>query len=119
MTTLSPGVWGVVATPFSGSTLEVDEGSLVKLVSHYESIGVTGLTVLGVFGEAAQLSTTERREVLEAVADTVALPLVVGATALGTAPVIEEALSRSTSILLALASSSRAEVFGPLSSSSC
>lgn len=89
---LDPGVWGVVATPFSGSTLDVDEGSLVTLVAHYESIGVTGLTVLGVFGEAAQLSSTERREVLEAVADTVELPLVVGATSLGTAPVIEEAL---------------------------
>ena len=90
--TLTPGVWGVVATPFSGSTLDVDEGSLVKLVSHYESIGVTGLTVLGVFGEAAQLSSTERRDVLEAVADSVELPLVVGATSLGTAPVIEEGL---------------------------
>jgi 4-hydroxy-tetrahydrodipicolinate synthase len=90
--TLAPGVWGVVATPFSGSTLEVDEGSLVRLVSHYESIGVTGLTVLGVFGEAAQLSSTERRDVLEAVADSVELPLVVGATSLGTAPVIEEGL---------------------------
>ena len=90
--TVDPGVWGVVATPFSGSTLDVDEGSLVKLVAHYESIGVTGLTVLGVFGEAAQLSSTERREVLEAAADTVALPLVVGATSLGTAPVIEESL---------------------------
>jgi 4-hydroxy-tetrahydrodipicolinate synthase len=89
---LSPGVWGVVATPFSGSTLTVDEGSLVRLVAHYERIGVAGLTVLGVFGEAAQLSSTERREVLEAVADTVELPMVVGATALGTAPVIEEAL---------------------------
>ena len=92
MTSLSPGVWGVVATPFSGSTLDVDEGSLVTLVSHYESIGVTGLTVLGVFGEAAQLSSSERHEVLEAVADSVELPLVVGATSLGTAPVIEEAL---------------------------
>jgi 4-hydroxy-tetrahydrodipicolinate synthase len=89
---LSPGVWGVVATPFGGSTLEVDEGSLVRLVTHYERIGVTGLTVLGVFGEAAQLSSTERREVLEAVVDTVQLPLVVGATSLGTAPVIEETL---------------------------
>ena len=98
MTGLTPGVWGVVATPFSGSTLEVDEGSLVRLVSHYESIGVAGLTVLGVFGEAAQLSSTERREVLEAVADTVALPLVVGATSLGTAPVIEEALSAAEAV---------------------
>jgi 4-hydroxy-tetrahydrodipicolinate synthase len=90
---LAPGVWGVVATPFSGSTLDVDEGSLVRLVGHYERIGVTGLTVLGVFGEAAQLSSAERREVLEAVVDTVELPLVVGATSLGTRPVIEEALA--------------------------
>lgn len=89
---LEDGVWGVVATPFSGSTLEVDEGSLARLVGHYEGIGVTGLTVLGVFGEAAQLSSTERREVLETVVDSVSLPIVVGATSLGTRPVIEEGL---------------------------
>ena len=87
---LAEGVWGVVATPFSGSTFEVDEGSLAGLVEHYERIGVTGLTVLGVFGEAAQLATRERRDVLEAVIDTVDLPLVVGMTSLGTVPVIEE-----------------------------
>ncbi|KAB8193775.1 dihydrodipicolinate synthase family protein [Nonomuraea phyllanthi] len=87
---LKAGVWGVVATPFSGSTFDVDETSLARLVEHYEQAGVTGLTVLGVFGEAAQLSGAERRAVLETVADTVDLPLVVGATSLGTAPVIEE-----------------------------
>ena len=92
MTHLAPGVWGVVATPFRGRSLDVDEASLVRLVSHYERIGVTGLTVLGVFGEAAQLSSPERLDVLDAVADAVSLPLVVGATSLGTAPVIEEAL---------------------------
>lgn len=87
---LSPGVWGVVATPFFGSAADVDETSLARLVEHYARIGVTGLTVLGVFGEAARLSTAERRAVLETVVDTVDLPLVVGATALATAPVIEE-----------------------------
>jgi 4-hydroxy-tetrahydrodipicolinate synthase len=87
---LLPGVWGVVATPFSGSTLDVDETSLARLVEHYEQVDVTGLTVLGVFGEAAQLSTDERRTVLETVVDTVRLPLVVGITSLGTAPTIEE-----------------------------
>jgi 4-hydroxy-tetrahydrodipicolinate synthase len=89
---VSPGVWGVVATPFAGAASGIDEASLVRLVAHYERIGVTGLTVLGVFGEAAQLTSTERYEVLEAVSDTVDLPLVVGATSLGTAPVIEEGL---------------------------
>jgi 4-hydroxy-tetrahydrodipicolinate synthase len=87
---LSPGVWGVVATPFTGPAYDVDEASLAKLVTHYEAIGVTGLTVLGVFGEAARLSTDERRRVLETVVDAVSLPLVVGATALSTAPVVEE-----------------------------
>lgn len=87
---LSTGVWAVVATPFAGSTFDVDETSLGRLVDHYEQIGVAGLTVLGVFGEAARLSTQERRAVLETVVDTVDLPLVVGITSLGTAPVIEE-----------------------------
>ena len=87
---LAPGVWGIVATPFSGSTFDLDEGSLARLVEHYEKIGVAGLTVLGVFGEASKLSSVERREVLETVVDTVDLPLVVGATALATPPVIEE-----------------------------
>ncbi|MEV8209374.1 dihydrodipicolinate synthase family protein, partial [Streptomyces sp. NPDC079189] len=88
---LSSGVWGVVATPFLGSALQVDETSLSRLVKHYEGIGVTGLTVLGVFGEAARLSAEERRTVLEVVAASVELPLVVGVTGLATAPVIEEA----------------------------
>ncbi|MBF8191473.1 dihydrodipicolinate synthase family protein [Nonomuraea sp. K274] len=87
---LKPGVWGVVATPFSGPAFDVDETSLAGLVEHYEQAGVTGLTVLGVFGEAARLSTAERRAVLQTVAGAVGLPLVVGATSLGTAPVIEE-----------------------------
>lgn len=87
---LPPGVWGVVATPFSGSTLAIDVPSLGRLVEYYEQLGVTGLTVLGVFGEAAQLSTAERRLALETVAGRVSLPLVVGSTSLGTAPVIEE-----------------------------
>ena len=87
---LADGVWGVVATPFSGPALDVDSGSLAWLVAHYDAVGVTGLTVLGVFGEAAQLSTSERADVLEVVVDTVDLPLVVGMTSLGTAPVIEE-----------------------------
>ncbi|MEV1171736.1 dihydrodipicolinate synthase family protein [Nonomuraea sp. NPDC049784] len=87
---LQPGVWGVVATPFTGSTFDLDEQSLARLVEHYERVGVTGLTVLGVFGEAAQLSTEERRAALETVVDAVELPLVVGATSLGTAPVVEE-----------------------------
>ena len=87
---LAPGVWGVLATPFAGDDLLVDHDSLGRLARHYEQVGATGLTVLGVFGEAARLSTVERAAVLSSVGDAVALPLVVGATSLATAPLVEE-----------------------------
>jgi 4-hydroxy-tetrahydrodipicolinate synthase len=90
---LPAGVWGVVATPFQGSTLDVDLDSLAELVEHYEAIGATGLTVLGVFGEAAALTAEERRQVLETVVECTSLPLVVGVTALATRPAIEEVRS--------------------------
>jgi 4-hydroxy-tetrahydrodipicolinate synthase len=90
---LTPGVWGVVATPFQGSSLDVDFDSLAGLVERYEAIGATGLTVLGVFGEAAALTSGERAQVLETVVECTGLPLVVGVTALATRPAIEEILA--------------------------
>ncbi|HEX6516355.1 MAG TPA: dihydrodipicolinate synthase family protein [Nocardioidaceae bacterium] len=88
---MRPGVWGVLATPFTGSTFDVDDNGIAQLVEHAEGAGVAGLTVLGVFGEAARLSWEERRQVLETVLDTTELPLVVGCTGLATKPVIDEA----------------------------
>ncbi|WP_026556226.1 dihydrodipicolinate synthase family protein [Arthrobacter sp. 35W] len=87
---LEPGVWGVLATPFQGSTLDIDSDSLAGLAEHYESIGAVGLTVLGVFGESASLTADERALVLETVVESTTLPLVVGASSLGTRVVIEE-----------------------------
>lgn len=87
---LASGVWGVVATPFRGGRREVDHASLERLVRHYASCGVTGLTVLGVFGEAVRLTRAERHAVLRTVAGAVDLPMVVGTTSTATEPVIEE-----------------------------
>ena len=87
---LAPGLWGVLATPFAGDDLRVDHDSLGRLARHYEQVGATGLTVLGVFGEAARLSTVERGAVLSSVVGAVGLPLVVGATSLATSPLVEE-----------------------------
>jgi 4-hydroxy-tetrahydrodipicolinate synthase len=98
VTTLSAGVWGVLATPFVGSTLDLDEASLGRLTAHYEQIGATGVTALGVFGEAARLSSKEREAVLEVVGESTTLPVVVGLTSLATEPCIEEA-SAASSIL--------------------
>jgi 4-hydroxy-tetrahydrodipicolinate synthase len=87
---LAPGVWGVLATAFTGPDMELDPAGVARLAQHLETAGAAGLTVLGVFGEAARLSAAERRTVLATVADAVGLPLVVGATSLATAPLLDE-----------------------------
>lgn len=87
---LARGVWGVVATPFRGERREIDHESLARLVRHYAACGVAGLTVLGVFGEAARLTREERHAALRTVAGAVGLPMVVGTTSTGTGPVVEE-----------------------------
>ncbi|GAB2530520.1 dihydrodipicolinate synthase family protein [Paramicrobacterium agarici] len=86
---LARGVWGVVATPFTDAG-DVDEASLGRLVQFYESVGAAGLTVLGVFGEAAALTAAERMQVLGVVAANSRLPIVAGVTSLSTAPAIAE-----------------------------
>lgn len=96
--TLRPGVWGVLATPFIADA--VDTKALARQARHYESIGATGLTVLGVFGEAARLSPAERRMVVETVVSATELPLVIGISALG----LEEVCAEAENILPAVGS---------------
>jgi len=99
--TLDPGVWGVLATPLTADGSAVDTESLARQVRHYESIGATGLTVLGVFGEAARLTPAERRTVVETVvASSSELPLVIGITALK----LDEVVAEATNVLPAVGS---------------
>jgi 4-hydroxy-tetrahydrodipicolinate synthase len=86
-------VWGVVPTPFAGSALDVDTDSLAQLVEHYAAAGAVGLTVLGVFGEAASLAAAEKALVLETASEASTLPVVAGVTALATRPAIDEAVA--------------------------
>jgi 4-hydroxy-tetrahydrodipicolinate synthase len=91
-TPLSSGVWGVLATPFQGSALDLCETSLERETQHYAKVGVTGLTVLGVFGESANLTAVEQREVLDTVVAVKGdLPIVVGVPGKATHTVIEQA----------------------------
>jgi 4-hydroxy-tetrahydrodipicolinate synthase len=89
---LAAGVWGVLATPLTADGSAVDTDSLARQVQHYARIGATGLTVLGVFGEAARLTPDERRTVVETVVESdPQLPLVVGVSALETDAACAEA----------------------------
>lgn len=101
MTGLAGGLWGVLATPFDGESLEVDSQSLVRHVRHQLSAGVTGLVVLGVTGEAARLSLDEQALVARVVAkEAKGVPLVLGLTssepvaAAATAALLQEATGR-------------------------
>lgn len=92
MSRLASGVWGVLPTPFYGDDLEVDPVSLRQAVELYESVGASGVVALGVFGEAARLTTSERALVVRETVDaTRSCGVVVGLTALDTAEACREA----------------------------
>lgn len=92
MTHLDPGLWGVVATPFSGPDLAVDGDSLRREIELYAGVPADGLVVLGVFGEAASLDSAEQAEVIATVAGFgTGLPLVAGVSGRSTAVAVEQA----------------------------
>jgi len=86
---LERGVWGILPTPFTPE-LEVDLESVGTCVEFLLDRGATGVVALGVFGEAARLSSAEKRQVLRAAAEAAGdRPLVAGIDPLGTAPAAE------------------------------
>ena len=91
---LQPGVWGVLATPFDGPDGRIDFESFVRQIELYRDVGAKGVVALGVFGEASKLTPTEQREVVDATASSAGeLGVVIGVTALSTAPAIAQAAS--------------------------
>lgn len=86
------GLWGVLATPFTGPEYAVDAESLRREVRLYRNIPASGLVVLGVFGEGAALDTAEQALAVRTVAEEAGdLPLVVGLSARTTNVAIEQA----------------------------
>jgi 4-hydroxy-tetrahydrodipicolinate synthase len=79
------GVYSVLPTPFTPAG-DVDEASLRRVVDLFIGAGVNGVTALGVTGEVARLDETERRRVLEVVANhgNGRIGIVAGTTAEGT-----------------------------------
>lgn len=75
------GVYNIMATPFNEDGA-LDEESLRRLTDATISMGVNGITVLGVAGEAQKLLDSERRRVLEIVMEVNAgrVPIIVGAS---------------------------------------
>ena len=88
------GVYLIAVTPFTESGA-LDLASTERMVDFCLDCGVTGLTVLGIMGEATKLTAEESRVFVKQVLTRVAgrVPVVVGASAPGFAPMGELATS--------------------------
>ena len=84
------GVYLITVTPFTDSGA-LDLASTDSMVDFCLSCGVTGLTMLGIMGEASKLTAEESSRFVERVLARVAgrVPVVVGASAPGFAPMKE------------------------------
>lgn len=93
MTQLDPsakGVYLIAVTPFKDNG-DLDLESTDRMVDFYLDKGATGLTILGILGEATKLTAAESRLFVERVLARVAgnVPVIVGASAAGFAPMKE------------------------------
>jgi len=88
------GVYVIAVTPFTDDGA-LDLASTDRMVDFYLEVGATGLTILGILGEATKLTAQESRTFVKRVLDRVAgrVPVVVGASAAGFAPMRELASS--------------------------
>ena len=88
--TSATGVYLITVTPFTDSGA-LDLASTDRMVDFCLEAGVTGLTVLGIMGEATKLTAEESRDFVKQVLARVAgrVPVVVGASAPGFAPMRE------------------------------
>jgi 4-hydroxy-tetrahydrodipicolinate synthase len=76
------GVYVIAATPFTDDGA-VDVASLDRLVDFYLGCGVTGVTVLGIMGEAPKLTHAESLDITRRVVQRSKLPVVVGVSSPG------------------------------------
>ena len=94
LTESAKGVCLITVTPFTDSGA-LDLESTDRVTDFYLQCGANGLTVLGVMGEAPKLTAEESRQYVKRVLERVAgrVPVIVGASAAGFAPMKELAMS--------------------------
>lgn len=76
------GVYAIAATPFQADG-RLDLESLDRLTDFYVEKGATGLTILGIMGEAGKLEMEESLEITRRVVARAPVPVVVGVSAPG------------------------------------
>ncbi|RCS22132.1 dihydrodipicolinate synthase family protein [Phyllobacterium salinisoli] len=78
----SRGVYAIATTPFlkDGS---IDFTSIDRLTDFYEESGCTGITILGIMGEAPKMEPDESRAIVKRVVSRAKVPVIVGVSAPG------------------------------------
>ncbi|MGV2103807.1 dihydrodipicolinate synthase family protein [Rhizobium sp. 21-4511-3d] len=78
----SKGVYAIATTPFfeDGS---IDFNSIDKLTDFYQESGCTGVTILGIMGEAPKMEPEESRAIVKRVLARSKIPVIVGVSAPG------------------------------------
>ncbi|WP_299752080.1 dihydrodipicolinate synthase family protein [uncultured Boseongicola sp.] len=80
------GVFTIAATPFLPDGA-LDIQSLDRMTDFYMEKGATGLTILGIMGEAGKLSADESATVIERICARATVPVIVGVSAPGFAQI--------------------------------
>lgn len=76
------GVYPIAPTPFHEDG-RIDEGSIDRLIDAYKAAGSTGVTVLGIMGEAPKLEPEESLAIASRFITRMGLPVIVGVSAPG------------------------------------
>lgn len=76
------GVYAIAVTPFAPGGA-IDDASVDRMIDFYEGVGVDGLTILGILGEAPKLDQAEALAFATRAIRRTALPIVVGVSAPG------------------------------------
>jgi 4-hydroxy-tetrahydrodipicolinate synthase len=94
LTEKASGVYVIAATPFVENGA-LDMASIDRLTDFYLSCGVTGMTILGMMGEASKLSSEESDQVMHRFLRRIQgrIPVVVGVSNPGTNPMVQLANS--------------------------
>ncbi len=76
------GLYPIAVTPFLPDGA-IDFASIDRMCDFYIACGATGLTILGIMGEAPKLDSVESLAVVKRVTDRVQVPVIVGVSAPG------------------------------------
>lgn len=78
------GVYAIATTPFFDDG-RLDHASIDRLTDFYQDSGCSGMTILGIMGEAAKLEPEESRAIIRQVVGRSKVPVIVGVSAPGLA----------------------------------